>query len=625
MKDWFEEYPELLEYEIGELKKNGIQVKDFKIDFEVFSRDGVVLNCIIPIKNNLGINLEEDLGLRVIFPSNYPYFRPEVYVTTDITLPRHQNPVGKNLCLIPRPSQFWNVNDCLYKYLKERLPIVLTKGLIDDQDVIGMDPEEQAEPVSEYFIDKTNAVILSARPEIENKELSNTSEPFTILDHGDLKVSYNSNNSKVTLFDTFKMDDKLFPIPKYDDKSEIMKIILKEWVDSEGKIIGKNPFNNLNQFRFDHKTKWYKINSLTKLLDNANPYKWFIDELVKNDIPRPKNIKINAKDYKVTGFVGLLFPEEEVAGKIGWGWIFFINGYIIQLKGRQLKEKIIRPLVLPIMSVDQSDLSKRIPCSESLKGKTVSVVGLGSLGAPSVLEFVKNGVSKIKLMDFDIVDFTTSIRWPLGLEYSGYLKTVALRDFIKKNYPSVQVEIFNHKIGSADFITFPNENKILETFLNDSSIVYDASAEEGVNNLISLLCKKKSIPYIEIESRRGAWGGLVMRVLPKSKKGCWMCLQYSLYFDKTIPLPKDDKNGTIQPKGCGDPTFTGSSFDLQNISLAGVRMAISSLSDDNSNGDWDVAVLSMVDDNDKPIAPTWIKKTIEINPECKICNDKSLD
>src|SRR5579864_9007258 len=51
----------------------------------------------------------DDVGpveLRAEFPDFYPYVRPEVYATT-LDLERHQNPFGKNLCLLGRRSDVW--------------------------------------------------------------------------------------------------------------------------------------------------------------------------------------------------------------------------------------------------------------------------------------------------------------------------------------------------------------------------------------------------------------------------------------------------------------------------------------------------------------------------------------
>ena len=61
-----------------------------------------------------------------------------------------------------------------------------------------------------------------------------------------------------------------------------------------------------------------------------------------------------------------------------------------------------------------TDLFTRIPELKPLREKTVAVFGLGCLGAPSVLEFARAGVECIRLVDFDVVDPATGVRWPLG-------------------------------------------------------------------------------------------------------------------------------------------------------------------------------------------------------------------
>src|SRR3989339_643857 len=618
MKDWYKEYPDLLEREIRVLKDNGILVDDANLNRGAFNREGVRLICTIPVENNLGLNLTDDLKLNILFPSNYPYFRPDVYVISGVVLPRHHNPHGKNLCLLPRPTQFWNPEDRIYKYLKERLPIVFEKGRIIDQEVIGMDPEEQAEPISEYYTNPTNAVVLSARPVIENIEVPNDEE-FKVLDHGTIQISHSPNGAKVKLIETIMFGDEFLPVAVLDANSETLKIVLEKWFDTKDRVIADFPFNNFLKSEKTLRTKWYKINSLEKLLNKNDSFNWLIADLKSKGVQQPLRVVIQTRNYVINHIVGLLFPEEEVAGKIDWGWLLFVDGYVLRANDQKLRVPFPFPIVLPIMSVDRSELFVRIPHSKVLNDKTISIIGLGSLGAPSALEFAKNGVKELRLIDFDVVEVTSSVRWPLGIESAGMLKTIALKNFIEKNYPGVKVKIFHHKIGSTDHIAFPNENEKLEEFFISTDLVYDASAEEGVNNLISTLCREKKIPYIEIEGRRGAWGGIVMRAIPEKKKGCWMCLQYSL-IDGTITPPNEDNNGLIQPKGCGDLTFTGASFDMQNISLAVVRMAVSSLSKEDKLGDWDVAVLSMVGDEKKPIAPEWETFALEINSKCPICN-----
>lgn len=301
---------------------------------------------------------------------------------------------------------------------------------------------------------------------------------------------------------------------------------------------------------------------------------------------------------------------------MGWGWMFVSQG-----KRRNGKGAIqYVQLNVPIQSIANEDVQLRIPDSVGFLEKTISVVGLGTLGALSAIEIAKNGAKKLILMDFDKVDTTSSVRWALGYKYVGQQKTVALKNFLNENFPKVEVEILIHRIGSLND-AFRNENDKIGWFLN-TDFVFDSSAEEGVNHFLSQLCRKKDIPYIMIEGRRGGWGGVIARVLPVQNKGWWMCLQYALY-DGTITPPPEDSRGGIQAKGCGDISFTGSSFDMYNISLAGVKLLAQTLN--GVEPGYDVGILSMVDENENPILAKWEPYDLQIHPKCPYCHENNLD
>lgn len=95
--------------------------------------------------------------LEVDFPELYPYFRFEVRAP-DLSLPHHQNPVTKNLCLIARPTDQWRVSDTLVAFLKERLPKTITAGTATDGS--GVDEVDQAEPITTYYPTTSEAIIL---------------------------------------------------------------------------------------------------------------------------------------------------------------------------------------------------------------------------------------------------------------------------------------------------------------------------------------------------------------------------------------------------------------------------------------------------------------------------------
>jgi len=66
----------------------------------------------------------------------------------------------------------------------------------------------------------------------------------------------------------------------------------------------------------------------------------------------------------------------------------------------------------------------------------------------------------------------------------------------------------------------------------------------------------------------------------------------------------------VQPTGCFSPTFTGTGFDLDQVSLMTTRVSVSLMLKDKDESytgfDWDVATLNLWDDEGiLPIAPEW--------------------
>jgi len=117
---WWVRQPERYEYELAQLDAAGI---DYSMD-EV-ARDEGILRLDLSIPGEEG----ESLKLQVTFPDLYPYFRFEVRAP-EIDLPHHQNPFSKNLCLLGRSTRHWNTSDTLAKFIRERVPLVLTAGKV---------------------------------------------------------------------------------------------------------------------------------------------------------------------------------------------------------------------------------------------------------------------------------------------------------------------------------------------------------------------------------------------------------------------------------------------------------------------------------------------------------------
>jgi len=135
---WWDRYPDRLEYELKALDQAGIE----------YIRDEEALK-----KGILCLQLSMEIAGRlcVVFPDSYPYFRFEIYAR-DIQLAHHQNPFGKNLCMIGRATRLWHTNYTLASFLLEQLPKVIGTGSSNELGEVEDMEEHQAEPISDYYL-----------------------------------------------------------------------------------------------------------------------------------------------------------------------------------------------------------------------------------------------------------------------------------------------------------------------------------------------------------------------------------------------------------------------------------------------------------------------------------------
>jgi len=105
----------------------------------------------------------ERVRLLVTFPDLYPYFRFEVEAP-DLSLPYHQHPFGKNLCLIGRGTHDWSTTDTVADVLGEKLGDVLRTGRSADREAARGVEQRQAEPFGEYYPYAESMIVLGGVP-----------------------------------------------------------------------------------------------------------------------------------------------------------------------------------------------------------------------------------------------------------------------------------------------------------------------------------------------------------------------------------------------------------------------------------------------------------------------------
>jgi len=222
--------------------------------------------------------------LRVVFPDLYPYFRFEIYAS-DLKLPHHQNPFGKNLCLIGRATEFWHTYDTLASFLTERLAPMVEAGLSNDPNEVTEMEEHQAEPFSNYF----------------------TYHPGTavIMDSGwDINTSCQSGTVRIGVTSLGTKD---------------LKGIAFEVCDENGNTVAE--FDNRLKRIFAggvFTARWCRLSEGPQTL---NPSIVF-DHLYQQD-PYPNRIESYPVDGGRLQIRAALFPEEVNNWRqLDWGWIF---------------------------------------------------------------------------------------------------------------------------------------------------------------------------------------------------------------------------------------------------------------------------------------------------------------
>lgn len=308
--------------------------------------------------------------------------------------------------------------------------------------------------------------------------------------------------------------------------------------------------------------------------------------------------------------VGVVLAEEVGWRTSGEGWLF-----LIRYQDRAGRPPRTRVQMIRGGRAGLSDLTPRIPELRALGTKAIAVAGLGALGAPAAIEFAKAGLGRLHLLDFDHVEAGTTPRWPLGLQAVGHQKVQALGGFLAAQHPYTTTLVWQHQIGAPS--AGDHELELIDGFLDGVSLLYDASAEIGVQHFLSDIARARGLPYLCVSATHGAWGGIVARIDPDSG-GCWICLQLALD-DGTIPVPPRDPADLVQPAGCASPTFTGSGLELGFVALAGVRTAVGYLGVE-SGFDWSehaVTVVSLRDGVGNLIAPSFHTYPLARHAKCE--------
>jgi len=570
---WWKELPGRLDFELTELDKSGIR---HEIDKEARAQGKIVLN-IWPVVDG------SEVPLRIKFPDYYPYFRFEAEAHT-LSLSHHQNPVGKNLCLLGRSTDNWNPSDTVASLIFSRLKNVIASGSTEDRSAVADLEEHQAEPLSEFCDYQYGAMVLvdsswDIPPEMEG---------------GRLEIGLAPGSSS-------KHPIRGAALSVQDFKRSVIASSPSQWEQLYPERIEGN---------------WLRIKGPLPRFDALG-----LKAYIESEIPSKARFSLKEIPGGKVSITGIVFSEEVRYGEPDAdSWVFLLHGH--QGKFAKKKKNGSPGNVFAYLSragrFGVKDYFARIPELAPLRKKTVAIIGLGCIGSPSAIEFAKAGVGELRLLDHDIVTPGNTCRWPLGIPSFGLHKSDVLVGFLNSNFPQTKTVRTVFRVGDPRLAG--QEAELISEFLDCVDLVYDASAEPGVQQFLADLCSEQSIPLVVIESRHGGWGGLVARIRPFADTGCYLCLKKAQDDDSLPHPPKLGDDTFVQPAGCAEPTFTAAGFDTSEVSLAGVRMAVSTLCEGESGGyppmEHDVGILHLRDKNGNQISPRWEYFPLKIHPEC---------
>lgn len=318
--------------------------------------------------------------------------------------------------------------------------------------------------------------------------------------------------------------------------------------------------------------------------------------------------------------IGVLFEEEHEWRKKKPSWLFVARQEVARPGFR--RGVLAKANYVKTDRVGRSIMYKRAPELLPLQSKTIAFVGLGCVGAPAAIELARAGVGNLRLMDPDIFESPTALRWPLGVTAAGKAKVRAVGEFIAQNYPTTKVLAQQTRIGATVEMGGASAEQIA-SFFEGVDLLVDATADPTISRLLSMEARAKAIPHIFLSSTPGGWGGTVGRAI-QGQTGCYDC--YELAMQPNSPaefrLPAAP-NGPVDPAytpGCAAPTFKAAGVDISETSLCAARMVISTLCDGVEDGypsmPWDLALLTLREGDGTPILPRWTSHSLPVHPSC---------
>lgn len=603
---WWERWPGRLEAELARFDHHGLPVTLLE---NPSAGDGRLV-----VETSVDLPGRGSTRLLVIYPDGFPQRRFSV-VAPDLRLPRHQA-FGGDLCVIPRGAEHWHPGFMGADFVVHRVPRLV--ALVDEGgEALRAQEDPQGEPLTTYYHSPLQGGVI-----VEDRCLL---PDFAESAEGSMQIRLTPGGDWLNWPDD--------PPPGWRPATGQGLLASVKDVAGRELIEGTSTEALLARFGDGPMGRWVFV--------AEPPYAESATDLWETACEASPSLRGWTQSTHGRQIVGLCTREEVRHGEYQTAWVF-ITREVAVVEDRRNKKKGNpqnrgprrlegEPVFLRALRWGEEDLGIRIPELAPLRERTVTVIGLGSLGAPFVQEMAKSRIGTLRMADHDHIDAGTSVRYPLGLDQAGTGKWLALARWVQLHNPEVKLDALPLQVGGVTMQTPEvSERSLLHRLVNGTDLLVSATAEQDVNALLDEIGMSYGVPRLFMWSQSG-FGGVVA-LLEKGRTGCFHCL--SLFLSEkaqdgnplvAVPDPVGGAAaGTIQGRGCADKTFTAAHADLLPIAIQAARVAYGRLCAGTDGGyppmKGDVFTVQVRQADGQPIPPAWSTFELPPNPKCSLCN-----
>lgn len=210
-----------------------------------------------------------------------------------------------------------------------------------------------------------------------------------------------------------------------------------------------------------------------------------------------------------------------------------------------------------------------------LKDKTVTIIGLGSIGSFAATALTQCGICHFTLIDYDVLQLHNIARHACGIRDVGILKIEAVKNLILNTNPEAEIITFN-----TDIL---RDQATLQQAIRSADLVLACTDSERSKYRINSFCihlwekEKISVPVIYAGAYERAFGGDVIRVIPGDTP-CYDCIlgevhdlsEYESKPKKTIAYTNIDNSGDFKAE-------PGLGLDVHFIALIQAKIGLLTL------------------------------------------------